>query len=112
MILKLKEKELSFRWLQECDIDVIEEQIKNYEKENGEFSLETFYKIYSYTDVTYLGGEEYDVDVHVIFEDDWESSIFISLNLDGITDEIADQYQIELDKYLQFRFIELALNNI
>lgn len=112
MKLTLKEKTIEFKYLQHCDIDVIEEQIKNYEDENGELNLESFYKLYIYSDDNYLGGDEYDIDVHIQDEDEGESSLLISLNLDGITDEIAKEYEKEVNKYLVFRFIEMAVNNL
>ena len=112
MILKLKEKELSFRWLQECDIDNIEEQIKNYEKENGKLTLESFYKLYIYSDIDQLGGDEYDIDIHIQDDEEAESSLLISWNLGDTTYEIAQECEEELNKYLTFRFIELAVNNL
>lgn len=112
MKLTLKEKTIEFKYLQHCDIDVIEEQIKNYENENGELNLESFYKLYIYSDNNNLGGNEYDIDVHIQDEDEGESSLLISLNLDGITDEIAYEYEKEVNKYLVFRFIEMAVNNL
>lgn len=112
MKLTLKEKTIEFKYLQHCDIDVIEEQIKNYEDENGELNLESFYKLYIYSDNNHLGGDEYDIDVHIQDEDEGESSLLISLNYDNITEDIAKEYEKEVNKYLVFRFIEMAVNNL
>ena len=112
MKLTLKEKTIEFQYLQECDIDVIEEQIKYYEKENGKLTTESFYKLYIYSDVTDMMGDDYDVDIHIQDEDECESSVLISLHLEDTTEEIAKEYEKELDKYLTFRFIELAVNNL
>lgn len=112
MKLTLKEKTIEFKYLQHCDIDVIEEQIKNYEdSENIEFDIESFYKIYAYSDVCHLGGDEYDIDIHIKDMDE-DYAIFISLNYDDITEDIAKEYEKEVNKYLVFRFIEMAVNNL
>ena len=114
MKLTLREKTVEFKHLQECDIDVIEEQIKNYEKENGELNLESFYKLYIYSDIDQHGWDSnnYDIDIHIQDEDEVESSILISLTLEDTTEKIAREYENELNKYLVFRFIELAVNNL
>ena len=112
MKLTLREKTVEFKHLQECDIDVIEEQIKNYEEDNGKLDLESFYKLYIYSDVTDMMGDDYDIDIHIQDENEGESSVLISLHLEDTTEEIAKEYEKELDKYLTFRFIELAVNNL
>ena len=112
MTYTINKKEIEFRYLTEEDIDVIEEQIKNYENaENIEFDVESFYKIYAYSDVCHLGGDEYDIDIHIKDMDE-DYAIFISLNHDNITEDIAKEYEKELNKYLLFKFINLAINNL
>lgn len=118
MKLTLKEKTIEFKYLQHCDIDVIEEQIKYYEdSKNIKFNIETFYELYAYSDICDLGGGEYDIDIHIreqycdnLYDCDYD--IIVSLNIDNITEDIAKEYEKEVNKYLMFRFIEMAVNNL
>ena len=115
MILKLKEKELSFRWLQECDIDNIETQIKKFEEEDSKLDISDLYRDdYIYSEVEEVGYDgEYRICIYI---NDWgdyhNSTTLIEWELGETSREVADECEEELNKYLKFRFLEQEINNL
>lgn len=109
--LEILPEEIYFEHLTFSDIDVIEEQLKDYEKENGAFTIEKYYMLDVAVESVPYGNGEYNIEVKINI-DTYDYEVLFNLDVGEVSRKVASEYEDDIFKYLKFRFVEQLIEEL